>query len=394
MKAQLIIRKFSGVPKFVFENKFVFIISKPAGIVHHSSPDEDGILKVVRALQQKGHFNYNGDLFSVHRLDRGTSGLLLFAKTRNAARFFAGVFADRKVAKYYVAISDKRPRKNMGQVCGDIAPSRRSQMKLLRTEVNPSKTRFVSRTLRNCLHDCFENISSNSPSTKHPPAPLRLFLVKPLTGQRHQVRVVLKSLGSPVLGDPLYAVKNDVLRNVDRQDIYDILTNSYPMMLILFRCYLHACAMRIPMPPSLDTLPTSSHAVSSVSENTSDGPEETENNQISTSFVQIICKPDDGAVFNSPDFEKCWQDWVLPNIIKNYSTSLNRLQRHGAEDNTSMPLNSKHTSKSDETAVGENTNDDSNTTNDDLEVEGASNALKSPGKNFSVISSDETIVWC
>jgi tRNA pseudouridine32 synthase / 23S rRNA pseudouridine746 synthase len=209
MRSQLIARPFSSFPKVVFENKFVFIINKPIGIVHHSSPGEDGILKVVRGLQQKGHFSYSGDLFSVHRLDRGTSGLLIFAKTKNAARFFSGVFADRKVTKYYVAISEKRPRKNMGQVVGDIAPNRRSQMKLCRSDVNPSKTRFVSRTLYNCLSENFENIA-------HSPAPLRLFLVKPLTGQRHQVRVVLKSVGSPVLGDPLYAHHNEILANVDR----------------------------------------------------------------------------------------------------------------------------------------------------------------------------------
>ena len=109
-------RQYSTIPRVVFENKYVLIINKPAGISHHSNGPENGILKHIRQLQESGKFSYTGDLFSVHRLDRCTSGLLLFAKSRKSATFFSGAFADRKVSKYYIAISDSKPSKKMGKV--------------------------------------------------------------------------------------------------------------------------------------------------------------------------------------------------------------------------------------------------------------------------------------
>jgi 23S rRNA-/tRNA-specific pseudouridylate synthase len=89
-----------GLPRIVFENKHAVVIDKPTGIAHHSSDDEEGIMKVVRKMQQADAKMYDGELFSVHRLDRETSGILLFAKTKTAAAHFSKQFADRTVVKY------------------------------------------------------------------------------------------------------------------------------------------------------------------------------------------------------------------------------------------------------------------------------------------------------
>lgn len=59
---------------------------------------------------------------------------------------------------------------------------------------------------------------------------LRAFLLRPLTGKKHQLRVMLKSLRAPAMGDPLYATK----------DNFEMSASD--------RCYLHACGMRIAMP--------------------------------------------------------------------------------------------------------------------------------------------------
>jgi 23S rRNA-/tRNA-specific pseudouridylate synthase len=94
--------RMSAIPRIVFENNHALVIDKPIGIAHHSNDDEDGIMKTMRSLQSEagGDDVYSGDLYSVHRLDRDTSGLLLFAKTKSAASFFSKQFADRKVIKY------------------------------------------------------------------------------------------------------------------------------------------------------------------------------------------------------------------------------------------------------------------------------------------------------
>ena len=85
---------------------------------------------------------------------------------------------------YNLAITEGKPTKKQGSIKGGIEKSRRGTWKLTRDSQNFSVTQFKSLSIE---------------SGK------RLFLVKPLTGKTHQIRVVLKSLASPILGDSLYA---------------------------------------------------------------------------------------------------------------------------------------------------------------------------------------------
>lgn len=260
------------LPRVVFENKHAVVIDKPCGISHHSSGEEDGILQIMRNLQDSDIEMYHGDLFSVHRLDRDTSGLLLFAKTKDAASFFGKQFAEKKVLKYYVAISNMKPKKKMGLVTGDMVPSRRSRQKLTRTQQDPARSRFISKSF-----DCGLGVDSSPEyaiySTPSSPS-LRAFLIQPLTGKKHQLRVMLKSLGSPALGDELYSTKDSFVNG--KSD----------------RCYLHACALQIAMPPSYN------------------------NRGESDSNVQLILPPREGKLFSSPGFRSCWDSWIVPNIIE------------------------------------------------------------------------------
>jgi tRNA pseudouridine32 synthase/23S rRNA pseudouridine746 synthase len=108
---------------------------------------------------------------------------VLLARTREWAAILAGLFRERAVGKYYLALSDQVPRKKQGLVVGDMVRSRRGSWMLARTMKRPARTRFMSRSV----------------------APgLRLFVLKPLTGRTHQLRVAMKSLGAPILGDFLY----------------------------------------------------------------------------------------------------------------------------------------------------------------------------------------------
>jgi len=125
-----------------------------------------------------------GDVFPVHRLDKVTSGVLLFARSKEVARELSEQFENKKTEKIYIALSDNKPKKKQGLVKGDLEKSRRGAWKLMRSCDNPSLTRFQSHTLENGL---------------------KLFILKPKTGKTHQLRVVMKSLGAPILGDALYA---------------------------------------------------------------------------------------------------------------------------------------------------------------------------------------------
>ena len=165
----------------VFENEDFVLVNKPAGLSFHS---EDGPGLVVILCDQLGI----EQLYSVHRLDKMTSGLLILAKTSEAANALSRLFEERKIEKFYLALSVRKPKKKQGWIKGDMGPSRRGSYKLLGTNKNPAVTQFISTALR--THE-------------------RFFLVKPHTGKTHQIRVALKSLGSPIAGDTRYAASEE-----------------------------------------------------------------------------------------------------------------------------------------------------------------------------------------
>lgn len=157
------------------------VINKAAGIGMHQEGDEPGLVRLLS--EQLGEAVY-----PVHRLDKVTTGVLLLARHAAANRELSQQFAERKVGKCYLALSAAKPHKKQGLIKGDMEKTRGGSWKLSRSQVNPAITRFHS-----CLLD--EPLLVN---------PLRGFLLQPLTGKTHQLRVALKSQASPILGDARY----------------------------------------------------------------------------------------------------------------------------------------------------------------------------------------------
>ncbi|MDN3377885.1 MULTISPECIES: TIGR01621 family pseudouridine synthase [unclassified Pseudoalteromonas] len=159
----------------IAEHNDFYVIEKPAGLNFHS---EEGPGFVVLAEQQLGE-----KLFAVHRLDKVTSGLIILARSSQTAAEFTRLFTAHEVDKFYLALSDTKPKKKQGWIKGDMAKSRRSSFKLLKTHTNPAITRFYS-----------FSVAAN----------LRGYILKPYSGKTHQLRVALKSIAAPILGDALY----------------------------------------------------------------------------------------------------------------------------------------------------------------------------------------------
>lgn len=152
------------------------VVHKPAGVHFHSQDGQAGLVAQLEAQQ--------GDkLYPVHRLDTPTSGLLLLARTPESARVLTEAFTAHSVEKRYLALSDQKPKKKQGRVKGGMAKARRGAWKLIRDNTNLADTQFVSQSV--------------SPG-------LRAYLLRPRSGRTHQIRVALKSLGAPILGDSLY----------------------------------------------------------------------------------------------------------------------------------------------------------------------------------------------
>ena len=161
--------------KLYAQDSRYLVVDKPIGRSVHGDHDQS----VTAILRHQ----LNADVYPCHRLDRDTSGLLLLALDSEAAAELSQQFYLRRVQKYYFGVTASRPSKSQGKVIGDLHKSRNGSYKLARTKLNPSMTYFFSRGLK---------------------PGYRALLFKPVTGQTHQLRVVAKSLGAPLLGDQRY----------------------------------------------------------------------------------------------------------------------------------------------------------------------------------------------
>ncbi|MGX2949094.1 TIGR01621 family pseudouridine synthase [Frederiksenia canicola] len=161
----------------IYRHTDFVIINKPAGVSVHR--DEQAVGLTEKLAKQLGV----DQVWLVHRLDKLTSGLLILALNKTAAATFYRLFEAHQIQKTYWAISTQKPKKKQGSIIGDMAKSRNGAWKLCQTRHHPAITQFISYAI----------------------APkLRQFILQPKTGKTHQLRVAMKSLGSPILGDQLY----------------------------------------------------------------------------------------------------------------------------------------------------------------------------------------------
>jgi tRNA pseudouridine32 synthase/23S rRNA pseudouridine746 synthase len=168
--------------KIITQTDDFVVVAKNAGINFHDEEQQgSGLFSQVKKQIIKQ--SDATELYPIHRLDKMTSGLVLFAKNLKSAQIFGKLFEEHSVEKYYLAISDKKPTKKQGLIKGDMAKSRRGMYKLLRTMDNPAITQFFSYPIADKQ---------------------RLYLLRPHSGKTHQLRVALTSIGAPIIGDPLY----------------------------------------------------------------------------------------------------------------------------------------------------------------------------------------------
>ncbi|MDC3156528.1 RluA family pseudouridine synthase [Pelagibacteraceae bacterium] len=113
----------------------------------------------------------------VHRLDKETSGLLLIAKNLNYAKKFSNLFIQKQISKHYIALCDGNPKNNYSQVKLEI------KNKKLKIENTITNYKLVNKN---------RGISS--------------ILFNPQTGKTHQLRIVSKNLGCPIVGDNKYNI--------------------------------------------------------------------------------------------------------------------------------------------------------------------------------------------
>ena len=170
-------------PCVIFEDEHLLVVNKPAGWNTHAPAPfaGEGIYDWLRHCEPRW-----AELAIIHRLDKETSGVLVFGKTPLANQSLTAQFERRKVAKRYLLVSDRPPPKGDLVVCSNIARDGERYTSLPSgAGGEPAETRFKLGT-RNPERGGWEVIA------------------EPHTGRTHQIRVHAAANGFPILGDTLY----------------------------------------------------------------------------------------------------------------------------------------------------------------------------------------------
>lgn len=209
----------------LFENDDVVAVNKPAGVMVHPdghTKDEtasDWFMKAYPASAEVGETQRLVDGTEirrpgvVHRLDRDTSGVLIFAKTQAVHAFLKEAFQNREVEKVYYAFTYGVPKEREGRIEFAIGRSRKD----FRLRSAQPRARG---TMREAITDykVLDDIGTHA-----------LIELRPKTGRTHQIRVHLKAIHHPIICDPLYAINK-------------------PCDLGVSRLALHAQSLTFPLP--------------------------------------------------------------------------------------------------------------------------------------------------
>jgi RluA family pseudouridine synthase len=170
----------------LFTDDDVVVVDKPAGLATVPAPDVPREQCVRSALERQ----LGMPVWVVHRLDRDTSGVLLFARSAGAHRQMCLAFEARSVRKTYVAFTRGVPEPREGRIDTPLHPARRGKVRrALPGEEGawPAATRYTV-----------------SKRWERNGAELAMVEAQPETGRHHQIRAHLRSIGTPILFDRLY----------------------------------------------------------------------------------------------------------------------------------------------------------------------------------------------
>jgi tRNA pseudouridine65 synthase len=171
-----------GLLNIIYEDAAIVAVEKPDGIlVHRSRISRDHVFLLQLVRDQVGQF-----VFPVHRLDRPTSGVILFAKSSEYAKKLGEQFSNREIQKKYIAVVRGETKEDFF-VDYPIADEPGLEKKEATTEFHVLKNAF------------FEYQINDYPIVKY-----TVLEAYPKTGRMHQIRKHLKHVHHPIIGDTKY----------------------------------------------------------------------------------------------------------------------------------------------------------------------------------------------
>lgn len=185
----------------VYEDEHLLVVDKEASMVVHPAYGNMSGTLVNALMYHCENLSGIGGVMRpgiVHRLDKGTSGLLVVAKNDYAHQFLSAQFSERTAEREYRAVICGHFREKKGKITGRIARSSRDRTKMISTQ-----------------HRGKEAVTNFSVLDEYPST--SLLSLKLETGRTHQIRVHLSAKGHPVLGDKAYGGRSKQLKSLNQE---------------------------------------------------------------------------------------------------------------------------------------------------------------------------------
>jgi 23S rRNA pseudouridine1911/1915/1917 synthase len=202
----------------VFENDDFIALNKPSGLL--SIPDREGKEISLKILLQEKY----GPIFTVHRLDRDTSGIIVFAKNEEMHRHLSKQFEERQTGKIYLGLVTGSPANKKGSINAPIAEhSVKRGLMIIHQRGKESLTDY----------EVLEDFGIYS-----------WLHFRIHTGRTHQIRVHMKDIGHPVAVDELYGDGKPILLSSFKKKKYKLSKDAEEEKPILARLALHAFRLK------------------------------------------------------------------------------------------------------------------------------------------------------
>ena len=204
--------------EILYQDEYFVAVNKPSGLlVHRSWIDKDETqfaLQIVR--DQTGTY-----LYPVHRLDKPTSGVLIFALDKQSAKHLTQLFLEKNVVKKYLAVV-RGYIDNEGFI---DYPLKEQFDKMTDKRVNQDKEPQEAQTAYKCL----ATLELPYPVSRYPVARYSLVELLPKTGRKHQLRRHMKHIMHPIIGDTKHGrgEHNKLFRS--KLDIHQLLLTAYEL---------------------------------------------------------------------------------------------------------------------------------------------------------------------
>ncbi|ODV63452.1 pseudouridine synthase PUS6 [Ascoidea rubescens DSM 1968] len=209
----------------VFEDDNLVVVNKPSGIPTHPTGRSYRLNSVTEVVKHQLNLE---KIFNFNRLDRSTSGILIFSKNTKTNQKFQEQIAENKIKKSYLARVDGNFKEKHNTICNDL---------LFRISISgfPLQTTSLKEIMMNSLsvpqlaETHFKFLSYN------PEKDQSLVICEPVTGRTHQIRIHLRNLGHPISNDTIYGFKGNTFKNsieTDKLIIQKILNHKELMEII------------------------------------------------------------------------------------------------------------------------------------------------------------------